>query len=58
MNYVPPRLDRVARYLAARRVAARQARPTDGGVTAPSPDGIIRNSALLRAELRSVQQNP
>jgi hypothetical protein len=29
-------------------------RSTDGGVTAPPEDGIIRKSALLRAELHSV----
>jgi hypothetical protein len=31
---------------------------TDGGVTAPPPDGIIRHSALLRAELHPTQKNP
>jgi hypothetical protein len=31
---------------------------TDGGVTAPPPDGIIRRSALLRAELHPATENP
>jgi hypothetical protein len=30
---------------------------TDGGVTAPPPDGIIRKSALLRAELYPATKN-
>jgi hypothetical protein len=30
---------------------------TDGGVTAPPPDGIIRKSALLRAELHPAKGN-
>ena len=30
---------------------------TDGGVTAPPPDGIIRKSALLRAELHPAKEN-
>jgi hypothetical protein len=30
---------------------------TDGGVTAPPADGIIRKSALLHAELHPVRQN-
>jgi hypothetical protein len=30
---------------------------TDGGVTAPPPDGIIRQSALLGAELHPVKDN-
>jgi len=30
---------------------------TDGGVTAPPPDGIIRNPALLRAELHPATAN-
>lgn len=30
---------------------------TDGGRTAPPPDGIIRKSALLRAELHPVKEN-
>ena len=30
---------------------------TDGGVTAPPPDGITRNSALLRTELHPAKEN-